>query len=68
MAVCFLIAAPAGWAVTDYYLKQFSHRIGFSVTVFVVTLAIVMSLCAAVILYHYLKTAGSNLEDSLKND
>ena len=68
VAVCFLIAAPAGWAVTDYYLKQFSHRTGFSVTVFLVTLAIVMSLCAAVVLYHYLKTAGSNLEDSLKND
>ena len=68
VAICYVIAAPVGWLVVRYYLQQFSHRVGFLPSVFLLTLVIVGLLCAVVVLYHYLKTARMNPADTLKNE
>lgn len=66
VAVCYLIAAPLGWLGVRSYLQQFAHRVGFQPSVFLLTLAIVGALCAAVVLYHYRKTARMNPARTLK--
>ena len=68
VAICYVIAAPVGWLVVRYYLQQFSHRVGFLPSVFLLALVIVGLLCAAVVLYHYLKTARMNPAETLKNE
>ena len=68
VAICYVIAAPIGWLVVRYYLQQFSHRVGFMPSVFLLALVIVGLLCAAVVLYHYLKTARMNPAETLKNE
>ena len=68
VAICYVIAAPVGWLVVRYYLQQFSHRVGFLPSVFLLALVIVGALCSAVVLYHYLKTARMNPADTLKNE
>lgn len=68
VAVCYLIAAPAGWLIVSRYLRQFSHRIGFPPGVFLTTLAVVVLLCAAVVLSHYAKAARTNPATVLKKE
>ena len=68
VAICYVIAAPIGWLVVKYYLQQFAHRVGFLPSVFFLALVIVGVLCAAVVLYHYLKTARMNPAETLKNE
>ncbi len=68
VAICYVIAAPVGWLVVKYYLQQFAHRVGFMPSVFLLALMIVGLLCAAVVLYHYLKTARMNPAETLKNE
>ena len=68
VAICYVIAAPVGWLVVKYYLQQFSHRVGFLPSVFLLALVIVGVLCSAVVLYHYLKTARMNPAETLKNE
>jgi putative ABC transport system permease protein len=68
VAICYVIAAPVGWLVVNYYLQQFAHRVGFMPSVFLLALVIVGVLCAAVVLYHYLKTARMNPAEALKNE
>ena len=68
VAICYVIAAPVGWLVVRYYLQQFAHRVGFMPSVFLLALVIVGLLCAAVVLYHYLKTARMNPAEALKNE
>lgn len=41
VAICYVIAAPVGWLVVRYYLQQFSHRVGFLPSVFLLALVIV---------------------------
>ena len=45
-----------------------AHRVGFMPSVFLLALVIVGMLCAAVVLYHYLKTARMNPAEALKNE
>ena len=59
---------PIGWLVVRYYLQQFAHRVDFMPSVFLLALMIVGLLCAAVVLYHYLKTARMNPAEALKNE
>ena len=66
--ICYVIAAPIGWLVVRYYLQQFSHRVGFLPSVFLLALLIVGVLCSAVVLYHYLKTARMNPAETLNNE
>lgn len=68
VAVCYLIAAPVGWIGVRFYLQQFAHRVGFYPSVFLLTLGIVGLLCAAVVLYHYCKTARMNPVRTLKHE
>ena len=63
-----MIAAPIGWLIVRYYLQQFSHRVGFSLGVFALTLIIVVALCALVVLSHYLRAARMNPAEVLKKD
>ena len=47
VAICYVIAAPVGWLVVRYYLQQFSHRVGFMPSVFLLALVIVgVRVCA----------------------
>jgi putative ABC transport system permease protein len=66
--VCFLFAAPLGWLFVSRYLEQFSHRVGFSAWVFLLSLLTVSLLCALVVLYHYVKSARSNPALTLKSE
>ena len=68
VAICYVIAAPVGWLVVRYYLHQFSHRVGFLPSVFLLALVIVGVMCSAVVLYHYLKTARTNPAEALKKE
>ena len=68
VAICYLVAAPLGWLLVQYYLQRFSHRVGFSLTVFVVALLTVAALCSLVVLYHYVKTARTNPAVALKSE
>lgn len=68
VAVCYLIAAPVGWIGVRFYLQQFAHRVVFYPSVFLLTLGIVGLLCAAVVLYHYCKTARMNPVRTLKHE
>lgn len=68
LVLCFVIAAPIGWLIVQHYLQQFSHRVGFSIWVFVLTFAIVAILCAAVVLSHYFKAANANPAAVLKKE
>ncbi len=68
VAICYVVAAPVGWLVVRYYLQQFSHRVGFLPSVFLLALVIVGVLCSVVVLYHYLKTARMNPAETLKNE
>ena len=68
VAICYVIAAPIGWLIVRYYLQQFSHRVGFSLGVFAVTLVIVAALCALVVLSHYLRAARMNPAEVLKKE
>lgn len=68
LAVCYVIAAPVGWLIVRHYLQQFSHRVGFLPSVFVIALVVVGLLCSAVVLYHYLKMAWTNPAEALKKE
>ena len=68
VAICYVIAAPIGWLIVRYYLQQFSHRVGFSLGVFALTLIIVAALCALVVLSHYLRAARMNPAEVLKKE
>lgn len=68
VAVCYAAAAPLGWLITHDYLQQFSHRVGFEVSVFLLALIIVSFLCSGVVLYHYLRIARANPVESLKDE
>ena len=68
VAICFVVAAPLGWLLVQYYLQRFSHRVGFSLPVFLIALVIVAALCALVVLYHYVKTARTNPAIALKSE
>ena len=68
LAVCFALAAPLGWIVVRYYLQQFSHRVGFTLSVFLTALLAVTLLCSAVVLSHYVKTARQNPAQTLKKE
>ncbi|MBR5735373.1 MAG: ABC transporter permease [Bacteroidales bacterium] len=68
VAICYVVAAPIGWLIVRYYLQQFSHRVGFSLGVFALTLIIVAALCALVVLSHYLRAARMNPAEVLKKE
>ena len=68
VAICYVIAAPIGWLIVRYDLQQFSHRVGFSLGVFALTLIIVAALCALVVLSHYLRAARMNPAEVLKKE
>ena len=68
LAICYVIAAPVGWIVVRYYLQQFSHRVGFSLSVFLTALLAVTLLCSAVVLSHYLRIARKNPAEALKKE
>ena len=68
VAICYVVAAPIGWLIVRYYLQQFSHRVGFSLGVFALTLIIVAALCALVVLSRYLRAARMNPAEVLKKE
>ena len=68
LAICYVIAAPIGWLCVRYYLQQFSHRVGFSLGVFLIALLVVILLCSAVVLYHYLKMARTDPAVALRKE
>ena len=68
VAICYVIAAPLGWLIVRSYLRQFTHRVGFAPSVFIIALVAISLVCAAVVLFHYIKTSRANPVDSLKSE
>lgn len=66
--VCFVIAAPFCWYVTDRYFSVFAYHTQISWWVFVLALAVVLAVTVAVVALRSLGTVNSNPVDSLKTE
>ena len=68
VGICFLIAAPISYFITDYYYSTFAYRAPIAVWVFVVALLAVFFITALVVTLASLRTATSNPVEALKTE
>ncbi|MGM9785395.1 MAG: FtsX-like permease family protein [Candidatus Cryptobacteroides sp.] len=66
--VCFVIAAPVGWFITDNYLKNFAYRMPVYWWVFVLSLLAVLLVTVTVVTLRSLSAALSDPVKSLKTE
>ncbi|MGM9747880.1 MAG: FtsX-like permease family protein [Candidatus Cryptobacteroides sp.] len=66
--VCFVIAAPLGWFITDYYLKSFAYRMPMHWWVFALALLAVLLVTITVVTLRSLSAALSDPVKSLKTE
>ena len=68
VGICFLIAAPISYFITDYYYSTFAYRAPIAVWVFVVALLAVLFITALVVTLASLRTATSNPVEALRTE
>lgn len=68
VAVCFLIAAPISYLITDYYYSTFAYRAPIAVWVFVVALLAVLLVTTLVVTLATFRTASANPVESLRTE
>ena len=68
VGICFLIAAPISYFITDYYYSTFVYRAPIAVWVFVVALLAVLFITALVVTLASLRTATSNPVEALRTE
>ena len=68
VGICFLIAAPISYFITDYYYSTFAYRAPIAVWVFVVALLAVLFITAMVVTLASLRTATSNPVEALRTE
>ena len=68
VGICFLIAAPISYFITDYYYSTFAYRAPIAVWVFVVALLAVLVITALVVTLASLRTATSNPVEALRTE
>lgn len=66
--VCFVIAAPVGWLITDNYLKSFAYRMPMQWWVFLSAFLSVMIVTIVVVTLRCLSAALSNPIKSIKTE
>lgn len=66
--VCFVIAAPVSWWITNRYLQSFAYRISLYAWVFVLALLAVLAVTIAVVTLRSLHAATANPVESLKSE
>jgi len=68
VGICFIIAAPISYFITDYYYSTFAYRAPIVVWVFVVALLAVLFITALVVTLASLRTATSNPVEALRTE
>ena len=68
VAICFLIAAPISYLITDYYYSTFAYRAPIAVWVFVVALLAVPLVTTLVVTFATFRTASANPVESLRTE
>lgn len=68
VGICFLIAAPISYFITDYYYSTFAYRAPIAVWVFVVALLAVLIITTLVVTLASLRTATSNPVEALRTE
>lgn len=68
VAICFLIAAPISYLITDYYYSTFAYRASIAVWVFVVALLAVLFVTTLVVTLATFRTASANPVESLRTE
>ena len=68
VGICFLIAAPISYFITDYYYSTFAYRAPIAVWVFVVALLAVLFITALVVTLASLRTATANPVEALRTE
>ena len=68
VGICFLIAAPISYFITDYYYSTFAYRAPIAVWVFVVALLAVLVITTMVVTLASLRTATSNPVEALRTE
>ena len=68
VGICFLIAAPISYFITDYYYSTFAYRAPIAVWVFVVVLLAVLVITTLVVTLASLRTATSNPVEALRTE
>ena len=68
VGICFIIAAPISYFITDYYYSTFAYRAPIAVWVFVVALLAVLVITTLVVTLASLRTATSNPVEALRTE
>ena len=68
VGICFLIAAPISYFITDYYYSTFAYRAPIAVWVFVVALLAVLVITTLVVTLASLRTATANPVEALRTE
>ena len=68
VGICFFIAAPISYFITDYYYSTFAYRAPIAVWVFVVALLAVLVITTLVVTLASLRTATSNPVEALRTE
>lgn len=66
--ICFVIAAPLGYFITDAYLKGFAYRMPIRWWVFAASLASVLAVTAATVTLRSLSAALADPVDAIRNE
>ena len=68
VAVCFLLAVPAGFWAVDRWLASFAYRTPLRWWVFVAAFAVVLAVTVATVTFCSWRTAGENPADAVKSE
>ena len=68
VAICFIIAAPISYFITDYYYSTFAYRAPMHWWVFVVALLAVLFVTTLVVTLATFRTASANPVESLRTE
>ena len=68
VGICFVIASPFAYLVSERYMSQFAYRAGISPIAFIVSLVAVLALTVVVVAYHYTMSLRINPAEVLKHE
>ena len=68
VAVCFLLAVPAGFWTVDRWLASFAYRTPLRWWVFAAALVVVLAVTVATVTFCSWRTAGENPADAVKSE
>ncbi|MBO7183045.1 MAG: hypothetical protein J6V49_02820, partial [Bacteroidales bacterium] len=66
--LCFIVAAPVAWYIASHWLGQFVNRITLPWWMFLVVLAIIMSITIAIVSVRSWTAANANPSEELNQE